>query len=207
MFTSKNLIKPRTLILGLEDEEVYRLNDQGYSPEQIEAIAYGKRIGLTPIEDTRYEAWRMYRIFRACYHGYDTSFYLKLNPAFNKDQCYEIYCGQRNNVDVSIFANPIFSAEQMREIRLALKSHYYHYNVAKLAKPEFSAEQMCAIRHGLDQGHADKLDEFAEADLSTENIYSMINVLDREKQDEALRSAVDTILGDGILQINAVYRR
>ena len=42
---------------------------------------------------------------------------------FNRNQQYEILEGLKNNVDVSMYANPEFNWGQMQEIRLGLKAN------------------------------------------------------------------------------------
>ena len=53
---------------------------------------------------------------------------------FNAHQKYEISEGLKDNLDISIYANPDFTWQQMSEIRFGLKNNL---DVSYYAKPEF----------------------------------------------------------------------
>ena len=54
----------------------------------------------------------------------------------------QIKWGLENNLDVSVYANPDFSVEQMREIAIGLIEDL---DVSKYAKPEIKVEEMRKI--------------------------------------------------------------
>ena len=54
----------------------------------------------------------------------------------------QIKWGLENNLDVSVYANPDFSVEQMREIAIGLIEDL---DVSKYAKPEITVEEMRKI--------------------------------------------------------------
>ena len=74
----------------------------------------------------------------------DVSLYA--DPIFKTYQMNEIKKGLENNVDVSIYANPNFTWEQMKEMRLGLQ---VNLNVSIYAKKEFNWLQMKLIRLDL----------------------------------------------------------
>ena len=61
----------------------------------------------------------------------------------------EIKIGLENNVDVTLYNNPIYTNKQMREIRLGLEKGL---NVSYYASSEFDYQQMVEISRGLEQG-------------------------------------------------------
>ena len=65
---------------------------------------------------------------------------------FDKQQKEEILTGLEKNLNVSIYAKPIFSAYQMFEIREGLEANL---NVNLYAKTEYNEHQMSQIRKGL----------------------------------------------------------
>ena len=58
----------------------------------------------------------------------------------------QIKWGLENNLDVSVYANPDFSVEQMREIAIGLIEDL---DVSKYAKPEITVEEMNRIMEEL----------------------------------------------------------
>ena len=65
---------------------------------------------------------------------------------FEEKQKIEILEGLKNNVDISIYANPEYSWVQMKEIRWGLEDNL---DVSWYAKPDFDSAQMNEIRAGL----------------------------------------------------------
>ena len=72
-----------------------------------------------------------------------------LNMGFNNEQIEEISLGQKEGLNISIYANKDYLAMQMRQIRLGLKEHL---PVKVYAKTEFDWLQMEEIREGLKAG-------------------------------------------------------
>ena len=62
---------------------------------------------------------------------------------FDEDQQGQILKGLESNLDVSIYAKPIFNWKQMSEIRFGLESNL---DVSVYAKPEITSEEMRKIR-------------------------------------------------------------
>lgn len=81
--------------------------------------------------------------------------------AFSTEQWDEIVEGQRENVDVSIYAHPEYLAIQMRQIRLGLSQGLL---VAYYAKPDFDWFQMEEIRLGL--AHGVNVSSYAKPEIS-----------------------------------------
>ena len=61
-------------------------------------------------------------------------------------QKYEIYDGLERNVDVSIYADTKYTAEQMREILVGLD---LDLDVSQYANPKYSSEEMRETRRRL----------------------------------------------------------
>lgn len=64
----------------------------------------------------------------------------------DENQSKEILAGLEKGLDVSLYADTDYSAEQMRQIRLGLEDNL---DVSPILDKNLSAEQMCKIRRSL----------------------------------------------------------
>jgi hypothetical protein len=70
------------------------------------------------------------------------------DPAYNADQMEQIRLGLESKLIVSVYAKPEFNAAQMEEIRLGLKKGL---NVSLYADPEICWQEMNNIRTGMEE--------------------------------------------------------
>ena len=65
---------------------------------------------------------------------------------FNNNQKEEILQGLKENLDVSIYATPVYHWTQMDQIRLGMKDNL---DVSKIAKKNYNWEKMERIRYNM----------------------------------------------------------
>lgn len=82
------------------------------------------------------------------------------NPDFCWQQMSEIVNGMVHKVNVSLYADPKWTWEQMNEIRLSLEAGFK--NICDFITPEFNHRQIREIRYG----YLDHVDFIRYADIS-----------------------------------------
>ena len=96
---------------------------------------------------------------------------------FNYYQQEEIKIGIKENLDLSIYANPKFDWEQMDEIREGLKSNI---DVLIYAKTEYNCNQMQQIRLGLKEDLDVSI--YANPDFGWSEMYAIRERLSKESK-------------------------
>lgn len=94
------------------------------------------------------------------------------NPIFTYEQMKEIRYGLMEGLDVSVYADPKYSWQQMKVIKLGLLDGI---DVSKYAEHKYDYKQMGTIRYGLVIGV--DVSKFADPKYSAEEMWKIVNDL------------------------------
>ena len=106
---------------------------------------------------------------------------------YDKEQIEVLKKGEKENLDVSLYANSNFNSKQMEQIYFALKDGIKMEDIKKIANPEFSFEQMEELRNGAMIGS--NISIYANPDFDIPQMRLIKNSLRIFKNDEVLKFA------------------
>ena len=106
---------------------------------------------------------------------------------YDKEQIEVLKKGEKENLDVSLYANSNFNSKQMEQIYFALKDGIKMEDIKKIANPEFSFEQMEELRNGAMIGS--NISIYANPDFDIPQMRLIKNSLKIFKNDEVLKFA------------------
>jgi len=169
--------------------------------EQMKALRLGLNAGIdvSPYANGEYDDRQIRWILQGISEGLDVSIYDD-NTRFNADQMFEIYNGLHFDLDVSLYADPAFTARQMKQILSGIshREDGKDINVELYAKPEYSNFLMEAILTlsltSPDKDPSSMLEIWGDHPVFNDEMMSTMNEGQREALVQGFGAGIDVTL-------------